>query len=91
MTGLDLDGSQLMDKTLSGANPRIVFTNLYTKTEKDIQQGLYFMFKGAVQGIRNPDAHEQFKPLGEEEGLEMLAFASMLMRKLDAAIVRAES
>jgi hypothetical protein len=45
------------------------------------------LFKGAVQGIRNPDAHEQFKPLDEEEGLEDLAFASMLMRRLDGAKV----
>jgi hypothetical protein len=46
---------------------------------------LHFLFRGAVQGIRNPEAHEQFKPLDEEEGLEELAFASMLMRRLDNA------
>ena len=33
---------------------------------------------GAVRGIRNPDAHELFK-----EALETLAFASLLMRRLD--------
>jgi uncharacterized protein (TIGR02391 family) len=88
MTGRDLDGTALMDETLGVANPRIVFADLSTKTGKDIQQGLHFMFKGAVQGIRNPDAHEQFKPLDEEEGLEQLALASMLMRRLDGATVR---
>jgi uncharacterized protein (TIGR02391 family) len=88
MTGLDLDGSPLMDETLGAANPRIVFADLSTKTGRDIQQGLHFMFKGAVQGIRNPDAHEQFRPLDEEEGLEELAFASMLMRRLDGATIR---
>ena len=46
------------------------------------------MFKGAVQGIRNVNAHEQFTLLDEEEGLEQLAFASMLMRRLDTAIVK---
>jgi hypothetical protein len=40
---------------------------------------------GAVRGIRNPDAHELFKALDAEEALETLAFASMLMRRLDAA------
>ena len=40
---------------------------------------------GAVQGIRNPDAHELFKALDAEEALETLAFASMLMRRLDEA------
>jgi uncharacterized protein (TIGR02391 family) len=88
MTGVDLDGSSLMDQTLGSANPRIVFADLSTQTGRDIQQGLHFMFKGAVQGIRNPDAHEQFKPLDEEEGLEELTFASMLMRRLDGATVR---
>ncbi len=91
MTGLDRDGSSLMDAALNISNPKIVFADLGTTTGKDIQRGLYFMFKGAVLGIRNPDAHEQFQPLREEEGLELLAFASMLMRKLDAATVREES
>lgn len=88
MTCLDLDGSSLMDKTLGVAHPLIIFADLSTQTGKDIQQGLHFMFKGAVQSIRNPDAHEQFKPLDEEEGLEELTFASMLMRRLDGATVR---
>ncbi|MGD0085422.1 MAG: TIGR02391 family protein [Acidimicrobiales bacterium] len=44
-------------------------------------------FKGAVQGNRNPDAHEQFTPLDDEAALEMLAFASFLMRRLDEATV----
>ncbi len=87
MTGLDLDGSRLMDAALSGTSPKIQFGDLSTQTGRDIQQGLYFLFKGAVQGIRNPDAHEQFKQLDEEEGLEELAFASMLMRRLDAGYV----
>ena len=87
MTGLDLDGSRLMDVALSGTSPQIRFSELSTQTGRDIQQGLYFLFKGAVQGIRNPDAHEQFRPLDEEEGLEELAFASMLMRRLDGAEV----
>ena len=87
MTGLDLDGSKLMDAALSGAGPKVRFADLSTQTGRDIQQGLHFLFRGAVQGIRNPDAHEQFKPLDEEEGLEELAFASMLMRRLDGAAV----
>lgn len=87
MTGLDLDGSKLMDAALAGPSPRIQFADLSSQTGRDIQQGLHFLFRGAVQGIRNPDAHEQFKLLDEQEGLEELAFASMLMRKLDNAHV----
>lgn len=40
---------------------------------------------GAVRGIRNPDAHELFKALDAEEALETLAFASLLLRRLDDA------
>ena len=87
MTDLDLDGSKLMDEVFGRSNPRIRFADLTTQTGRDVQQGLHFLFKGAVQGIRNPDAHEQFKPLDEEEGLEALTFASMLMRRLDRAVV----
>ncbi|HEU5269355.1 MAG TPA: TIGR02391 family protein [Jatrophihabitans sp.] len=87
MTGLDLDGSKLMDAVFGPANPRIRFADSDTETGRSLQQGLHFLFKGAVQGIRNPDAHEQFKPLDEEEGLETLMFASMLMRRLDRAYV----
>lgn len=86
MTGLDLDGSKLMDAVFGAADPRIQFADRSTQTGRDIQQGLHFMFKGAVQGLRNPDAHEQFQPLDEEEGLERLAFASMLMHRLDKAV-----
>lgn len=92
MTGIDLDGVKLMSKVFSDSQPLIVFADLSTQTGKDIQAGLRFMFMGAVQAIRNPDAHEAFKPLDQEEGMEALAFASMLMRRLDDAqlVQRAE-
>ncbi|WP_276969187.1 TIGR02391 family protein [Ferrimicrobium acidiphilum] len=82
MSSLDLDGSKLMDATLNVTNPKIRFADLSSQTGKDVQQGLHFLFKGAVQAFRNLDAHEQFRLLDEEEGLEVLAFASMLMRRL---------
>jgi len=88
MTQLDLDGSALMDQCLGSSNPRIVFADPSTQTGRDVQQGLHFMFKGAVKGIRNLNAHEQFTVLDEEEGFEELAFASMLMRRLDTATVK---
>jgi uncharacterized protein (TIGR02391 family) len=85
MTGLDIDGSQLMGQVFSDTSPWIVFSDLSTQTGRDVQKGLRFLFMGAVQGIRTPDAHEQFRPLDQEEALEKLAFASMLMRRLDEA------
>jgi uncharacterized protein (TIGR02391 family) len=88
MTGLDLDGSKLMGEAFADSDPPIVLGDLSTETGKSIQAGFRFLFMGAVRGIRNPDAHELFKALDAEEALETLAFASMLMRRLDAAEVR---
>ena len=68
MSSLDLDGSKLMDATLNVTNPKIRFADLSSQTGKDVQQGLHFLFKGAVQAFRNLDAHEQFRLLDEEEG-----------------------
>ncbi len=85
MTGLDLDGSKLMGEAFANTDPPLVLGDLATQTGRDIQAGFRFLFMGAVQGIRNPDAHELFKALDAEEALETLAFASMLMRRLDEA------
>ena len=70
MTGLDFDGSALMAQAFADAHPRIILSDLSTETGKNIQAGFRFLFMGAVQGIRNPDAHEQFKPIDDEEALE---------------------
>jgi uncharacterized protein (TIGR02391 family) len=85
MTGLDLDGSDLMAKAFGDKEPRILLADLSTETGRNIQAGFRFLFMGAVRGIRNPDAHELFRPLGEAEAFEELAFASMLTRRLDQA------
>lgn len=83
MTGLDIDGHPLMAKAFGNADPPIRLGDLSTETGRNVQAGYRFMFMGAVQGIRNPDAHELFKQLDTEEALETLAFASLLMRRLD--------
>lgn len=87
MTGLDTDGAVLMNRAFSETDPIIVLADVSTRTGKNIQSGFRFLFAGAAQGLRNPDAHEQFRPLDAEEGFEALAFASMLMRRLDQATV----
>jgi uncharacterized protein (TIGR02391 family) len=57
--------------------------DLSTESGRNVQSGFRFIFMGAVRGIRNPDAHELFRPVDEQEGLEHLGLASMLMRRLD--------
>jgi uncharacterized protein (TIGR02391 family) len=85
MTGLELDGSALMGEAFKDSDPPIALADLTTETGRNIQAGFRFLFMGAVRGIRNPDAHELFKALDAEEALETLAFASLLMRRLDDA------
>lgn len=87
LTLLDLDGQALMAKAFADTEPRIRLGDLSTQTGRNIQAGFRFLFMGAAQGIRNPNAHEQFRDLSAEEGLEALAFASLLMRRLDEATV----
>jgi uncharacterized protein (TIGR02391 family) len=57
MTGLDEDGSKLMAHAFADENPPIILADLSTETGKNIQAGFRFLLMGAVQGIRNPDAH----------------------------------
>lgn len=52
MTGLDLDSSKLFDKVFGTSQPMIQFADLTTQTGRDVQQGLYFIFKRAARGIR---------------------------------------
>jgi uncharacterized protein (TIGR02391 family) len=85
LTGLDLDGTKLMGEAVRDHDPPIRFGDLTTQSGRDVQAGLRFMFMGVVSGLRNPDAHEQFRALSEEEAFEELGLASMLMRRLDGS------
>jgi uncharacterized protein (TIGR02391 family) len=86
MSKLDADGSDLMAKAFRDADPPIRLADLSTDPGKDIQAGFRFLFMGAVRGIRNLDAHELFQQLEDQEVIERLGLASMLMRRLDEAV-----
>lgn len=85
MTGLDADGEDLMNKAMSGESPLIRFSALRTETDRNVQAGFRFIFMGVVRAIRDPDAHEQFRKLSDEEAFEELGLASLLMRRLDGS------
>jgi uncharacterized protein (TIGR02391 family) len=90
MTGLNADGSDLMARAFGDdrdPNPPIRLADVSKESGRNIQSGFRFIFMGAVRGIRNPDAHELFEPVSEEEAFEELSLASMLMRRLDDASV----
>lgn len=94
-TGLDLDGDDLMNQAFSFdydikqkkliKSPIIWLNPLTNKTERDEQQGMMFLCKGAVAFVRNPKAHTVIPQTNPLHALEYLSFASLLFRRFDEA------
>lgn len=80
------DGADLMFSAFPKNAPNIYLSDLSNRSEQDVQEGYMHMFAGAMLGIRNPKAHAN-ESISQEDALRKLAFASMLMYKLDNAIV----
>lgn len=83
ISGLSIDGKPLMDRAFSPSSPIISINKQQTQSEKDEQSGFMFLFGGAVLGIRNPKAHDIVTLKDPKKAFEYLAFASLLMRRLD--------
>jgi uncharacterized protein (TIGR02391 family) len=88
MSGLDIDGTDLMAKAFGGDTPRILLGDLSTTTGRDEQEGYRLIFMGTMRAIRNPKAHEPFENLPSDEAFERLGLLSLLMHKLDEAAAR---
>ena len=83
--GEEKDGQDLMRKTFSPSNPLLIFEGLDTESGKNVQEGYMQIFAGAIQGIRNPKAHENTY-ISREDAIKRLILASLLMEKVDEAI-----
>ena len=93
ITGLDLDGDNLMNNVFSfnydkeqrkiTKYPIIRINELKNKTDRDEQNGFMFLCKGTAAFIRNPKAHKLIAQTDPLHTLEYLAFASLLFRQLD--------
>ena len=72
-SGLDVDGTTLMERAFNPSNPVLKFNTLVSQSDRDEQRGYMMMFSGVVSGLRNPRAHGfiQDKP---ERALEFIAF-----------------
>ncbi len=84
-SGLDLSGQDLMAKAFKEDAPRISVAVESGQSGKDEQRGFMFLFMGAIVGIRNPKGHGFVEQKDPQRALEYLAFASLLMRRLDDA------
>lgn len=85
LVGGTRSGMALMGEAFDRTPPYLAFNDLSDRADVDEQTGFALIFKGAMQGIRNPKAHAPFGELDERMALDYLAFASLLMRRLDDA------
>lgn len=83
-SGVELDGTALMQKVFSPNTPLLQFNPLADPSDKDEQLGFMMMFSGSVAGLRNPRAHKLIKD-DPERALEFIAFVSLLAKLLDGA------
>lgn len=89
LTGLDTGGADLVGKAVGGTSPMLQIADQSTQSGCDTQAGYQHLFRGAIMGIRNPNAHELFQLLEDNEAIEGLTLASLLRDRLDAATVTA--
>lgn len=90
-SGLDLDGSQLVDKAfgLGGTGiPILAFNSLQSETDKSEHKGIMNLLKGIFGAVRNITAHEPriHWSIGEQDALDILTLASLLHRRLDNCV-----
>lgn len=80
------DGYDAMNKVFSD-NPLVEICDRSTETGKSIHNGTRFMLAGAMSALRNPKAHSNTITISKEECMRRLMFASMLMYKIDEAVI----
>lgn len=85
LTGGTEPARALMARAFDQDTPLLPLNDAASVSDRDEQEGFKLLFMGAMQGIRNPKAHDLFDELAEERALDYLAFASLLMRRLDDA------
>lgn len=83
--GEEKDGQDLMHKAFTASNPLLIFEGMDTESGRNVQEGYMQIFAGAMQGIRNPKAHENMS-ISREDAVKRLVLASLLMDKIDEAI-----
>jgi uncharacterized protein (TIGR02391 family) len=78
----DLSGTDLMHAVFSPKNPILRFSELKTDSERSEQQGMMYLFAGAMLALRNPRAHGLIQD-DPESALKCVAFVSFLVKTLD--------
>lgn len=89
LAGRQDTGQSLMGQVFSSGSLDITTTT--GRSADDERDGFKLLFMGVITGLRNPRGHGKEVASTEEETLEYLAVASMLMRRLDLAAERLKS
>jgi len=90
-TGLDTDGSELVDGAFALGKvgiPVLAFNSLRTESERSEQTGLINLMKGMFSAFRNPTAHAPKISwnVTEQDAFDLLTLASLLHRRIDSAV-----
>jgi uncharacterized protein (TIGR02391 family) len=78
----DLSGTDLMNKVFSSKKPFLRFNDLQNSNERNEQEGMMFLYSGAMKVIRNPRAHNIIED-NPESAFEHIVFLSFLAKTLD--------
>ncbi|MAL27743.1 MAG: TIGR02391 family protein [Croceicoccus sp.] len=92
MTGLILDGSELIDACFSSSKgrPLVTINDWETKSEASEHTGFANLLRGVIGTFRNPTAHAPRVawPVSESDALDVFSTLSYIHRRLDAARTR---
>lgn len=80
----DPSGTELMQLAFSPKAPLLKFNNQSNDSERSEQQGMMFLYAGAMLAIRNPRAHGLVQD-NPENAVAYISFISMLAKALDRA------
>ena len=84
LSGIDGDGTALVDKVFAVDQPVLAINTLQTETERTEHKGFASLLRGCFSAVRNPLAHEpKLLWKGEDDAADYLSLISLLHRKLD--------
>lgn len=79
---MNRDGSDLMQAVFSPKNPMLAFSELIDQTDRSEQQGMMFLYAGAVMAIRNPGGHRVGFIETPQRALQYLELLSLLAERV---------
>lgn len=80
------DGDAAMKMVFSANTPLVEFCDRSTDSGNNTQKGFMEMLAGAMSALRNPKAHANIT-INQDDAMRRLVFASMLMYKIDEAVL----